>query len=373
MADMFGAPIGQGAAETDIRQVAQGALLAQKALGEIGMQPAEKALKEAHAKLYEEEARQKEIANQSQQQMLGLSAGFSKQEAQAAIVGMGNQGKIATINDVGLNGQPPVNSPLARQQRWIKYLEDQGAPEMMVAPLRKELAAETQHYAAAEHNIAQAAEQKAQAQKKGLERRAAWAMAIQKDPTQYPRMLQEALNDPDPEVQKRAAALPTVYNPRVINSIIYQGVEAAKQIDQEREERQAKARIALEGARTEAAKASTKLRGVRADIAAVDLDVAKKFRGPTAEATLQKKQQSVQADAAKADALDNKNFTGWPVDPKQFITPGKGYKAPNGQRVIYVGRDKAGEPQFEPASEYYKKNVVDKRASAMQGPAEEDE
>lgn len=74
MADMFGAPIGIGAAETDIRQNVLGALQAGKILGEIEAQPADLELKKAHARLYSAEAGSKEMEYAQQKKLMELMA-----------------------------------------------------------------------------------------------------------------------------------------------------------------------------------------------------------------------------------------------------------------------------------------------------------
>lgn len=88
MADMFGAPIGIGAAEQDMRQVALGGLQAQKLLGEIAEQPDRARLVRAHAELYESQAaKAREEANDARK-LAELSA------AAAA------RGQIATVDDL---------------------------------------------------------------------------------------------------------------------------------------------------------------------------------------------------------------------------------------------------------------------------------
>ena len=73
---MFGAPTGISAAEDQIRQNMLGGLQAQKALGEIAMQPAEAQLKEAHARLYGAEAAKAEAAAREQEGMAALMKGL---------------------------------------------------------------------------------------------------------------------------------------------------------------------------------------------------------------------------------------------------------------------------------------------------------
>lgn len=93
MADMFGAPIGIAAAETDMRQNVLGALQAQKVLGEIGMQPAEQELKQAHARLYGAEAdlKQSQVADQRAMGDIAANVAASRR-AQA-------EGRILTVGD----------------------------------------------------------------------------------------------------------------------------------------------------------------------------------------------------------------------------------------------------------------------------------
>ncbi len=72
MADMFGAPVGIGAAEADQRQNVLGGLQAYETVGKIEQQPAQKALLEAHAKLFGAEATAKEQEVARQQKLLEL-------------------------------------------------------------------------------------------------------------------------------------------------------------------------------------------------------------------------------------------------------------------------------------------------------------
>ena len=79
MADMFGAPIGIGAAEDDMRKNVLGALNAGKILGEIEQQPAETRAKEAQARLYTAQAAEKEQEAAATKRMLELISGPSVQ------------------------------------------------------------------------------------------------------------------------------------------------------------------------------------------------------------------------------------------------------------------------------------------------------
>ena len=82
MADMFGAPIGIGAAEDDIRKNVLGALNAGKILGEIEAAPFELQMKKAQTRVYEATAAEKEQEVAATKRMMELMQGGSAGSAE---------------------------------------------------------------------------------------------------------------------------------------------------------------------------------------------------------------------------------------------------------------------------------------------------
>lgn len=95
MADMFGAPVGIDAFDKNNRDNILGALNAGRILGEIEQQPIERRVKEAHARLYDAQAAEKESEAAATKRMLemisgGAAIGGEEMEPSARLDSMGN-------------------------------------------------------------------------------------------------------------------------------------------------------------------------------------------------------------------------------------------------------------------------------------------
>lgn len=374
MSDLFGAPIGIAAAETDMRQNVLGALQAQKTLGEIGQQPADLELKQAHAKLFGAEAVQKDLANQMAANDLALSQKFQQQEAQEKIATLAANGQIATINDVGQMGKPAPNDPAARLTKYIKFLEDNGMSETRLLPLRKELADISEKGAIGNYRNSQAAEQQQKVVQARANRQGQMATAALNDPSVYPMLLQQALNDPDPEIRAGAAKLPTTWGPttaRIMQAVRTQGMDTYKAAEVAIQQAKLKSEQGLATAQTANAQARTSLAQARTNLENEKLKLVQKYGGDTAEATLEQKRATTAAKKDLSAAKDSKDFPAMPLDPKSglFVVGGR-FTDKQGRKLQMVGRDASGLPTFEPVGKIEAKKILE---SPVAGPAEEED
>lgn len=383
MADMFGAPIGISAAESDVRQnlgsalqVQQTLLAIDKAQAEKDLIPSQLELSRAHAKLYTEDARKIDIANQMQQQMLALSSSFSEKQAKQLIEAKAAQGQLATINDVPIAGQPlAANDPLARSKAWIQHLEDSGAPEILIAPLRNTLALDSQHYASVEHQKAQAEADQVRAQEGKRKMLSSQVSAVLANPSMYPQMLQAALSSPDSEVQSAAKLLPPVWNAAAKTALQY--IKAAGEDSKVQDEHnlalsRETSEAALRSASTAAAMASVGVRKAREKEIQATTDYKQKYLGPLADATIASKEDLATAREATISARVAKEFQALPLDVKQQHVGGKySIKLPDGSTkyVQAVGAGADGKMRFEVVSESAARSAVAKTVPSKAYPS----
>jgi hypothetical protein len=375
MADMFGAPIGIGAAETDMRQQVQGALLAQKTLGEIALQPAQQQLTEAHAKLFGAEAEQKAIANRNAESMATLELRFQEAERQHVVEGKAARGQVATFADIGLNGQLPKNDPTLRLQRFLEFAERGGVPETQLLPLRKQLAEITEKGAIASYRNAQAAEQQQKVIKDKAELKGRMAVAALADPSQYQRILAEAIANPDPEISQAAAKLPPTWSPgtaRILEAVRLQSIDTAKQAELALTKARDASTASLQRASEERAKASSKVADERARLIGTQADLLEKYGGTNTEAAIAAKKSSTAARNLATKAKEKVLYPDAPIDVKARKVD-QTYTLPDQSRWTWKMNPTTGKMDWWRPDEVTPAGVKKAAQASIMGPAGEED
>lgn len=179
MAELFGAPLGEIAAEQLTRQEYLGALQAQHALGEIEKQPAQRQLIQAQARKTSAEASTGELKVQQAQRAMRLEQDF--QASRRLQAGVAAQGRLADVTDLppGVRAgtqtlseamrQTSLADPLREKYNWMR---NNGGTTEDLADLAKEIAATEEKEAIAGYRNTQARQgqqklQEGQAQQMG--------------------------------------------------------------------------------------------------------------------------------------------------------------------------------------------------------------
>lgn len=183
MADLYGVASGVQASDENIRQNIHTGILAQKTLGDIAMQPAELALKQAQVlntgaltRFHTAEAAKLESAARDITRMRDLQEKAAEQGAidKARVI----EGRDLTIADRPEGGFTAPRSAAEPIERFIQYAQGQKAPLDMLLPYIKQ-AEDTRHKeaqtlsATAEAAVRQATQVKATAERLGTVAQAA--------------------------------------------------------------------------------------------------------------------------------------------------------------------------------------------------------
>lgn len=312
MSAMFGAPIGIGAAEQDMRQAALGGLQAQKLLGEIAEQPDHARLTRAHAELYEGQAAKARAEASDAQKLAELSA------AAAA------QGRIATVDD--LDPKTP-QSGADYLERLAGLAADKGVSPKATADLYTKAAGIRQKEAAA--LSAQATEQvrKLDAGAKRAERIGALATMALAGPEQYAqaRMLaaQEGLPI-DKLPQSLDAARP------LLQGLISSSMSAKDTMEAKRKEIHDTAQKARWDSANARDSASVKLAEKRGALIEERTKLIKKNGGSGSPEAQAASREMATTRRAIREAKVRKEFPPAPLDPSAR-QPGKTYTAADGK------------------------------------------
>jgi hypothetical protein len=312
MADMFGAPIGIGAAEQDMRQAALGGLQAQKLLGEIAEQPDHARLTRAQAELYEGQAAKARAEASDAQKLAELSA------AAAA------QGRIATVDD--LDPKTP-HSGADYLERLAGLAADKGVSPKTTADLYTKAAGIRQKEAAT--LSAQATQQVRQldAGLKRAERVGALATMALAGPEQYAqaRMIaaQEGLPI-DKLPQSLDAARP------LLQGLISSSMSAKDTMEAKRKELHDTAQKARWDSANARDSATVKLAEKRGELIEERTKLIKKNGGSGSPEAQAASREMAATRRAIREAKVRKEFPPAPLDPSAR-QPGKTYTAADGK------------------------------------------
>lgn len=308
-------------------------LEAQKTLGEIAMQPAEQKLKEAHARLYDASAEEKEEAVRSQKRMAELMQGLAPGGSEGA-------------------GQGPED--LADQMLRLSSLAFKGGMVKQGTELATKASTILQHVASASASDASAALRDARREDIYLDMIGGLAQSGLESQTAYDAARMAALNDPvlADMMKKRGfdiTKMPTDFNKAkpALQALVTQTIKAKDTLAQKTRDAVAKAEIAKDGAQAEAAAASARVAEARLEqINQVIADV-KKHGGDTTgggrdlrsarkdalKDKTEKDKLAAEAKARQQASIDAKRFE--PVPKEAIADPsrrevGKTYMTPKG-------------------------------------------
>lgn len=369
MSDMFGAPIGIAAAETDQRQVVQGALLAQKTLGEIAAQPADLALKEAHARLYGAEADLKQAQVADQKTMQELAEGVAKAR-QAA-----RQGVVLTADDLrGAKGEP--KSLAEPYEEMLALAADRGVSPLVTEKLAKDAATIRKNEATAASAQAEEKVRRITAQEKSLEMIGAGASALlEGGPANYARLKAGMIEQTPPGQPSLVGWLPMDYASAVplLRAAVTQSMKAKDKLRNDREAAMQPVKKALYQAQTGKAVAGTQLANQRYNLAVQKFNNIKKYDGDESESAHEGRQSmNTRRDVLNYTVM-NKEYPQASADPASWVD-GKPYRI--GTTFFFARKGPDGKMGYEeikdvPAS--YKKMAAGKSPKASVAPATGDE
>lgn len=337
MADLFGAPQGIIASNELANQNVLSGLKAQEMMGAISMQPAELALKQSQAKLIGAEATQKELLNQQNLGMLKLDEAFQTEWAARKKLSdlAAASGAIATVADLTKGSATETLKPGSLYEKSVarlKWLEEQGAPEQLLAGERDKLATGMEHEAIAAYRTQQAAKEAETAAASRRTQIGGVAAAAALSPANYSAIMLS----PDRALLPKELTGNYATDAPVLNAIATAS-RTAQQLAQQKEKKQELDASDLRvKAVTQRSTATARLAGLKADTQQEILNNLKKYGGETAAATLDQKRTTTAARKAAADAKTAVSFPPLPLDPK-LHTPGTTYTTADGRRVVAEG------------------------------------
>lgn len=318
MSDMFGAPIGIGAAEQDIRQAALGQLQAQKLLGEIAEQPDHAKLVRAHVELYAAQAEKARAAAAEQKKLADLSTE------------MAAQGRDATVNDLG---EPLSGADYLEQ--FAQLAANKGISPVTTASLYAKAAEIRQKEAATLSTQAREKVWQLDVAKKRAERIGALATLGLQGPQQYDQMRMLAVQEGlpiDQLPQDFTAARP------VLQGFVTSSMTAKDTIDTERR----KIHEAAQEKRWQSANArdsaSVKLAEKRGELITERTQLLRKNGGGTSAEAKEAAQEMAATRRAIREAKVRKEFPPAPLDPSAR-QPGRTYTAADGKTRFLWDRD----------------------------------
>lgn len=341
MADgMFGAPTGINASDENIRRNITTGLLAQRTLGEIEQQPAEKRLKEAHADLYAAEASDKRVAAAQAQAMLDLQNRFvaakAEREARGGAVEEGaSQGRIVSVADVPPGGFAKPKSAASALEQFAEFAEASGVPPIPLAKVYKEIAEIKQKEAAAGHNNARQLNQEVMAKQKQLEVLAQVAASAASSPQGYMAVLG------NPELKKMLPpGLTGDYrtDKPILDTVVRAGQDTIQRINADAKRAEDANQASLRDSEKSLNSAREAL--VKAREAEVKRSTAAKIKngGENSPEAVAAKKALVEARKAVQEAKIRKEFPPAPLDPK-LRELGKTYTAADGTTRFQWTRD----------------------------------
>ena len=349
MSELYGAPSGIIASDQNIRQNIQAGLQAQKTLGEIEQLPADLALKQSHARLYGAEAIAKEEATAAMREartwetrMAADMAAESQERLRLINEVPATQGRNATVADLPPNGKASKASPVDQLQAQADWLTKNNAPRSMLNPLLEKISLVSQHMAAAEHNNAQAENQRALQAKTTLDTIGGIAGTAARSPIDY-----LSITSNPAYKQYLPPGLTGNYwtDKPALQAIADASIEQKDKNTQEREKRNTDSQISFRTTETNVAKQREEVLRQRADDLKTVAANGGKTNGPNSVSTREKNNQAIRASEERVFAAQLKFAPMIPLDPdvlKQNI--GRMYTMADRRIVRVMGIDANKEP-----------------------------
>ncbi len=341
MSELYGAPSGIIASEDNIRRNVASGMLAAKTLGEIEQQPAEKALKEAHARLYQAEATDKETNARAQQAMLDLQNNFIKKRAEDAarqqlVEGAKAAGKDATVADLP-KGDLTGRSQAQSLEEFAKYAEERGVGPLQLAKVYKEAADIREKEAIGSYRQSQAKKQELDAQKERFTMVGNAAATAAQSPANYMAILSNP--------QMRQFLPPNLTGNFATDKPILEAISSASQDSLKRAELTEKMaedanKAARRGAQNAASAAAVRVADARIGVLRERERILKKNSGEGDPSTVEARKALTAARQARAEAQFRKEFPPVPLDPKARVA-GQAYVAADGKTLFTWEKDPA--------------------------------
>ena len=345
MGEMFGAPIGIGAAEQDMRQVALGGLQAQELLGKIEQQPAQQALAEAHARLYGSEADLKQVQVKQQQILQKLAEDSANANAAAS------QGEVYTADQArsALGGGP--TSQAEPFERMLALATKQNINPLMTEELGKRAVAIRKDEAMTAYRNAQAAKQQIDAQHEQLAMASSQAQGLLAGgPQNYDKLRASIIAQTPPGQPSGVDLLPEGFEEAkpFLQQFVVQGMKAKEWLDTQREAAAETAKEALWRAQTGSAGAAAALSGQRLKLAKQEFDFRAKNDGERSPSAAQARESmNRRRDVLNLKELDAA-YPQAPADPKLWAE-GKKYRI--GDKFFVARKGSNGEVGGEPITD----------------------
>lgn len=355
LGQLYGAPNGIIAANTEHRQNVLAALQSQKLLGEIETEPAHRELLTEQARhqrtlanLNVEQATEKRQATERARRLEAVNALVAEQEAKerAAKIEMGRmQGTNITAAD--LVPQSSMTEQLTGQTlRVIAAARAAGIPETQLIPLVKEASTVIENAAKTDNQNALTAVHKLDAQRKQAQNIGSLAEFALQSPGNYAQMLLN-LQQQGTDVSR----MPTSWEeakPK-LRALLAQATTAKEKADMEARKMEAQAAQARAGAAQASAGAAVATSAARIRLINARTDAVIKEGGERSAAATELSRARTRAVDEGTAARIALTYPQIPLDPKSIIT-GKKYTAANGARVQAVldprgtVKDAAGNP-----------------------------
>ena len=348
MAELFGTPLGTIAKQESDWKAASSELGAMKTIGEIEMQPVEKAYKGSLAALHLSEARLKGAEATGVETLSRLSQQLVESDARDQLVGAAAaQGQVATSDDLKGGTAVAATKPKSRAyalERLADLGERSGVSPVYLGKINEQIVKIKREEATAGYRHAQEVKQTDDVRVQKMEEVGAAAYVAAGSPRGYVQMLMQGKLPP--EVMQNLTGNYAADRP-ALQALADSSIKAIDQAKLKQTELVNAARIKrLEAARS-ASGATASAASARADLTKARLAHLNKWGGPTAEATIEAKKAS--ADAARAKTTTNlaHRFPPMPLDPKDIVpdaTTGKwGSYTHNGVIYDVLGKDGKGE------------------------------
>ena len=322
---MFGAPVGIVASDENARGNIGTSLGALKTLGEIEQQPADLALKQAHARYYGAEAGIKESQAAAMQRMQSISQEVAARRALSASAAA--QGTLATINDLPPSGNLVNKSQADNIEAVLAEAEQRGESEVNLIPLRKEASTIRQQEAAQAAHASAAVSSQLDAVKKINGIKGAFATAVLNNPDSYPqaRLALSGMGIP-------TQGLPLTFDRRTFEVMRDQAIEADKAVDNARQAAKDKAQQPLIQAQTAAARAAVGVRAARTRLLQQEYDEVVKNGGKYSPEAIRRRQVLSDAKEQEMQAKDLLKYPPLPLS-QELVTAGKDYTAKDGSKL----------------------------------------
>lgn len=312
MGEMFGAPIGIGAAEQDMRQVALGGLQAQEILGKLEQQPAQKALAEAHARLYGAEADIKQGQLEQQKILQKLAEDSANADAAAS------QGEVYTADQARLAGVGP-KSQAEPFERMLALATKQKINPLVTEELGKRAVAIRKDEAMVAYRTAQAIKQQMDTHHEQLAMASSQAQGLLAGgPQNYAKLKAAIIEQTPPGQPSGVDLLPDSFEEAkpFLQQFVVQGMKAKEWLDMQREAAAEKVKEALWKAQAGSAGAAAALSGQRLKLAKQEFDFRAKNDGERSpSAALARESMSRRRDVMNLKELDLA-YPQAPADPK---------------------------------------------------------